>query len=235
MPDLMMIGASQHKPPPQTPRRKKNTPKPQKKKGRHRQKHQSLNADMNPLKRQPTPVFPPPPPINRTCHEHNIPPQGASLYQVRESNINKEYRREKPVAIYQELDDKHLNVRNWNHNVNQHIYDETLTPVEEDIDWDNDESGNEEDLPSKDQSSKQTHQDISVSDSHNPRFWMKDQVSLLIGPFTITERTGPDTYKLVDKDQLTVVVHSERLQLFTGSSDSINTPITTPSVTKNEL
>ena len=60
-------------------------------------------------------------------------------------------------------------------------------------------------------------------------------MSLLNGPFTITEKTGPDTYKLSDESQETIVVHPDRLQLFTGSSDPINTPITTPSVTKNEF
>ena len=60
-------------------------------------------------------------------------------------------------------------------------------------------------------------------------------MSLLNGPFTITEKTGPDTYKLSDENQETIVVHPDRLQLFTGSSDSINTPNTTPSVTKNEF
>ena len=84
--------------------------------------------------------------------------------------------------------------------------------------------------------SKQTHRDILVNDSDNSSFKVGDQVSLLNEPFTITEKTGPDTYKLFDKNQETMVVHPERLQLFTVSSKhSINTPITTHSVTKNEI
>ena len=56
-----------------------------------------------------------------------------------ESNINRRYRRE-------------LNVRNRNHDVNQHhehISEEIPELEEEDIDWDDDDSGSGNDLPSE--------------------------------------------------------------------------------------
>ena len=107
---------------------------------------------MTPVKRQPTLIVPPPPPDKRTYHEHTMIPHGKPLHQGMESNIKRRYQRNQPEAIYQELDDIHLNDRNWNHEINQqngHISEEILALEEDNIDWDDDDSGSEDDLPSE--------------------------------------------------------------------------------------
>ena len=107
---------------------------------------------MTPVKRQRTPTVPPSPPVNRTDHRHNMTTRGRPIYQGMEHNIKKLYRRHQPETIHQELNDVHLNHRNWNHNrQDQHISEETLALEEDDIDWDDQESGSEDDQHSEDQ------------------------------------------------------------------------------------
>ena len=166
-PDLQMMGVSYHKSPPPIPRRRKNTSKPKNKKKWKRHQHKALNADMTPTVKDPVLEFPAPPPIKRSYHFHETVLHGEPVYQVMESNINRGYQQDQPDSVYQELDEIHLNVRNWNHDVNQqhqhthfygednYIYDEIPALEEDDIDWENEESGSEEDMPSKERLCRQ--------------------------------------------------------------------------------
>ena len=64
--------------------------------------------------------------------------RGRPIYQGMEHNIKKLYRRHQPETIHQELNDVHLNQRNWNHNQqDKHISEEILALEEDTIDWDN--------------------------------------------------------------------------------------------------
>ena len=212
-------------------------------------------------------MFSPPPSINRTYHVHNITPYGAPFHQIGSS------------TKYQDQSDTHQTARNRNRNGNQqpaHNYNRIPTLLKDNIAWEKDMSGNEDELLSKEELSEhinieddevapppttlipkelkstlnanatpffsishkkaQAQRNMPKNDSDEPNFQVGDRVSLLTGPFTIMDKIGSDTYELYTKEDISMIVSSNRLQHVTEPSEqSSRTTTTMPNTHKNEM